>query len=82
MELELDRAGAFGAADCSRRSARVVPAAHDGQVCCRTLLLMVEILERLLLEAGVSPWAYMRALPHATKACRDALRSLRQSALG
>jgi hypothetical protein len=32
----------------------------------------IEILERLLLEAGVSPWAYARALPHATDACRDA----------
>jgi hypothetical protein len=41
----------------------------------------IELLERLLLEAGVSPWAYTRALPHATDACREALRALRQSAL-
>ncbi|HEX2873325.1 MAG TPA: vWA domain-containing protein [Polyangiaceae bacterium] len=41
----------------------------------------IELLERLLLEAGVSPWAYTRALPHATDKCREALRALRQSAL-
>ena len=41
----------------------------------------IELLERLLLEAGVSPWAYARALPHATDACRTALRALRHSAL-
>lgn len=41
----------------------------------------IELLERLLLEAGVSPWAYTRSLPHATDACRTALRALRQSAL-
>ena len=39
----------------------------------------IELLERLLLEAGVSPWAYTRALPHATDECREALRALRQS---
>jgi hypothetical protein len=41
----------------------------------------IEILERLLLEAGVSPWAYLRALPHATPPCRAALHALRRSAL-
>jgi hypothetical protein len=41
----------------------------------------IELLERLLLEAGVSPWAYTRALPHATDKCREAVRALRQSAL-
>jgi uncharacterized protein YegL len=41
----------------------------------------IEILERLLLEAGISPWAYLRALPHATPPCREALHALRRSAL-
>jgi hypothetical protein len=41
----------------------------------------IELLERLLLEAGVSPWAYTRALPHATEPCREALHALRRSAL-
>jgi hypothetical protein len=40
----------------------------------------IELLESLLLEAGVSPWAYGRALPHATERAREALRALRRSA--
>ena len=42
----------------------------------------VELLERLLLEAGVSPWAYSRALPHATAKSRLALQALRGAAGG
>ena len=37
----------------------------------------IELLERLLLEAGVAPWTYQRALPHATRATRVALEGLR-----
>jgi len=37
----------------------------------------IEILERLLLEAGVSPWAYCRALSHATAPARVAVDRLR-----
>jgi hypothetical protein len=40
----------------------------------------IELLERLLLEAGVSPWAYSRALPHATPKSRQALQALRRRA--
>jgi hypothetical protein len=40
----------------------------------------IELLERLLLEAGVSPWAYARALPHATPKSRQALQALRRIA--
>jgi hypothetical protein len=40
----------------------------------------IELLERLLLEAGVSPWAYSRALPHATPKSRRALQALRHRA--
>ena len=39
----------------------------------------IEILERLLLEAGVTPWAYVRALPYATTESRRALAMLRQT---
>jgi hypothetical protein len=38
----------------------------------------IELLERLLLEAGISPWAYTHALPHVGQASRDALSSLRR----
>lgn len=37
----------------------------------------IEVLERLLLEAGVSPWAYCHALPFATTAARQAIAELR-----
>ena len=37
----------------------------------------IEILERLLTEAGVPPWTYCRALPHATAPARIALERLR-----
>ena len=40
----------------------------------------IEILERLLLEAGVSPWAYCNALPFATDQARQAIAELRTSA--
>ena len=40
----------------------------------------IEILERLLLEAGVSPWAYCRALPFASPAARGALLRTRTAA--
>jgi hypothetical protein len=39
----------------------------------------IEILERLLLEAGVSPWAYCNALPFATAVARQAIMELRVS---
>ena len=38
----------------------------------------IEVLERLLLEAGVSPWAYCHALPFATGAARQAIAELRR----
>lgn len=37
----------------------------------------IEILERLLMEAGVPPWTYCRALPHVTRPARIALERLR-----
>ncbi|MEO7034205.1 MAG: vWA domain-containing protein [Polyangiaceae bacterium] len=40
----------------------------------------IEILERLLLEAGVSPWAYSRALPFTSPAGLSALARTRVSA--
>lgn len=40
----------------------------------------IEILERLLMEAGVPPWTYCRALPHATAPARVALERLRSLA--
>jgi len=39
----------------------------------------IEILERLLLEAGVSPWDYCNALPFATAPARQAIAELRVS---
>jgi hypothetical protein len=39
----------------------------------------IEVLERLLLEAGVSPWAYCKALPFATDQARQAIADLRVS---
>jgi len=41
----------------------------------------IELLERLLVEAGVSPWAYVRALPYASAAARSAISTLRGMAL-
>jgi hypothetical protein len=40
----------------------------------------IEILERLLLEAGVSPWAYCRALSAASSTASEALDRIRASA--
>lgn len=37
----------------------------------------IEIFEGLLVEAGVPPWAYFRALPHAAPASREALVKMR-----
>lgn len=41
----------------------------------------IELLERLLVEAGVSPWAYVRALPYASASARSAISTLRGMAL-
>lgn len=40
----------------------------------------IEILERLLLEAGVSPWAYCRALPFSSPVAQGALLRTRTAA--
>ncbi len=40
----------------------------------------IEILERLLLEAGVSPWAYCRALPFSSPTAQSALVRTRTTA--
>ncbi|HYP89751.1 MAG TPA: hypothetical protein VEQ59_16400 [Polyangiaceae bacterium] len=39
----------------------------------------IELLERLLCEAGVSPWHYCRALPSSSPRARAAIASLRSS---
>jgi hypothetical protein len=40
----------------------------------------IEILERLLVEAGVSPWDYCQALPFATERAQRAIRDVRTTA--